>query len=43
MTVKISDTAGTAWEYDQIGIRIVERIGGNCVLENAMRKLISIP
>ena len=43
MTVKVSDIAGTAWEYDQIGIRVVERIAGNCVLENAMRVLNTIP
>lgn len=43
MTVVVSNIAGTAWEKDQIGIRIVERIAGNCVLENAMRKLITIP
>jgi HK97 family phage major capsid protein len=43
MTVKVSDVAGTAWEHDQIGIRIVERIAGNCVLENAIRKLTNIP
>ena len=43
MTVKVSDIAGSAWENDQIGIRVVERIGGNCVLENAIRELISIP
>lgn len=43
MTVKVSDIAGEAWVHDQIGIRIVERLAGNCVLENAMRKLVSIP
>lgn len=43
MTVKVSDIAGNAWDNDQIGIRIVERVAGNCVLENAMRKLITIP
>lgn len=43
LTVTISKEAGEAWEHDQIGIRVVERIGGNCVLENAMRVLISIP
>jgi len=43
MTVKVSDIAGQAWEQDQIGIRVVERIAGNCVLENAIRKLTGIP
>jgi len=43
ITVTVSNIAGEAWEKDQIGIRIVERIAGNCVLENAMRKLTSIP
>lgn len=43
MTVTISREAGSAWEHDQVGIRVVERIGGNCVLENAMRVLNSIP
>ncbi|MHA1305398.1 MAG: phage major capsid protein [Candidatus Heimdallarchaeaceae archaeon] len=43
MTVKVSDIAGEAWSKDQIGIRVVERIAGNCVLENAMRCLNQIP
>jgi HK97 family phage major capsid protein len=43
ITVKVSDIAGTAWEHDQIGIRVVERIAGNCVLEAAIRVLSSIP
>ena len=43
MSVTVSNIAGNAWEHDQIGIRVVERIAGNCVLENAMRKLTSIP
>jgi len=43
ITVTVSNVAGTAWERDQIGIRVVERIAGNCVLEAAMRELISIP
>jgi len=43
ITVTVSGEAGTAWEYDQVGIRVVERIGGTCVLEAAMRKLSSIP
>lgn len=43
MTVKVSDIAGDAWQKDLIGIRVVERIAGTCVLENAMRKLTGIP
>lgn len=43
MTVTVSNIAGNAWEHDQIGMRVVERVAGNCVLENAMRKLTSIP
>jgi len=43
MTVTVSKEAGQAWDNDQIGIRVVERIAGTCVLEAAMRKLISIP
>lgn len=43
ITVTVSGEAGTAWEYDQVGIRVVERIGGTCVLEAAMRKLSTIP
>jgi len=43
MTVDISREAGNAWEYDQVSIRVVERIAGNCVLENAVRVLNTIP
>ena len=43
MTVKVSDIAGTAWDQDQIGVRVVQRIAGNCVLENSMRCLNQIP
>ena len=43
MTVTVSREAGPAWEKDQVGIRVVERIAGNCVLENAIRCLNSIP
>lgn len=42
MTVAVSREAGTAWEHDQVGIRVVERIAGNCVLEAAIRKLDGI-
>ena len=43
MTVTVSNIAGNAWEHDQIGIRVVERIAGNCVLEAAIRCLNGIP
>jgi len=43
LTVTVSREAGNAWEKDQVGIRVVSRIAGNCVLEAAMRKLTSIP
>ena len=43
ITVTISNEAGNAWEHDQVGIRVVERIGGTCVLENALRVLNTIP
>lgn len=43
ITVTVSTEAGEAWEHDQVGIRVVERIAGNCVLEAAMRRLVSIP
>ena len=42
MTVTVSNIGGDAWSKDQIGIRVVERIAGNCVLEAAMRKLTGI-
>lgn len=43
ITVTVSNEAGSAWEHDQVGIRVVERIGGTCVLEAALRKLDTIP
>jgi len=43
MTVETTRTSETAWTRDQVSIRIVERIAGNCVLTNAMRELVSIP
>jgi HK97 family phage major capsid protein len=43
ISVTISREAGDAWSHDETGIRIVERFAGNCVLEAAMRKLVSIP
>jgi len=43
ITVTVSREADNAWEHDEVGIRVVERIGGNCVLEAAIRYLASIP
>lgn len=43
MSVTISREAGDAWTKDEVGIRVVERIGGNCMLEAACRKLTGIP
>jgi len=43
MAVTVSREAGNAWERDQVGIRVVERLAGNCVLENAVRLLNQIP
>jgi len=31
MTVKVSQENETSWTKDQTGIRVVERIAGNCV------------
>ena len=42
ISVTVSNIAGDAWSRDQIGIRVVERIAGNCVLENAVRVLNTI-
>ena len=43
MTVKTTQETTQAWTKDMIGIRVVERIAGNCVLENALRCLNGIP
>ena len=43
MTATISNIAGNAWEHDQVGIRVVQRIAGTCVLEDAIRCLNAIP
>lgn len=43
MTVKITQDSETAFVHDQTGIRVVERIGGNVVLGEAARALVSIP
>lgn len=42
ISLTISNTAGDAWTKDLTGIRVVLREGGNCVLENACRKLTGI-
>jgi len=43
MSLETSRQADDAWKMDLTSIRVVFRIGGNCVLENAMRKLTNIP
>jgi HK97 family phage major capsid protein len=43
MTVKISQDTETAFNYDRTAIRVVIRLGGNVVLAEAARGLISIP
>ena len=43
MAVKVSDIAGDAWSKDMVGIRVVERIAGTCILEDACRKIVTIP
>jgi len=42
-SIVVSNVAGEAWSKDQVGIRVTERVGGTCVLEDAMAKLDSIP
>jgi len=43
MTVKISNDTETTFTQDKTAIRIVERIGGDVIVPNAVRKLIAIP
>jgi HK97 family phage major capsid protein len=43
MTVKITNDTETTFSQDKTAIRVVERIGGDVVIANAIRKLISIP
>lgn len=43
MTVKITNDTETTFTQDKTAIRIVERIGGDVIIPNAIRKLISIP
>ena len=43
MSVKITQETETAFQHDQTGIRVVERIAGNVVLGEAIKALITIP
>jgi len=43
MTVKITNDTETTFTQDKTAIRVVERIGGDVVIANAVRKLINIP
>tara|TARA_R110000868_G_scaffold234542_2_gene488254 strand:- start:1068 stop:1757 length:690 start_codon:yes stop_codon:yes gene_type:complete len=43
MTVKITQDTETAFTQDKTAIRVVERIGGNVVFADALRKITSIP
>jgi HK97 family phage major capsid protein len=43
MTVKITNDTETTFTQDKTAIRIVERIGGDVIIPNAIRKLITIP
>lgn len=43
MTVKITNDTETTFTQDKTAIRVVERIGGDVIIPNAIRKLISIP
>lgn len=43
MTVKITNDTETTFTQDKTAIRVVERIGGDVVVANAVRKLITIP
>lgn len=43
ITVKISNDTETTFTQDKTAVRVVERIAGDVVFTNAIRKLISIP
>lgn len=43
MTVKITNDTETTFTQDKTAIRVVERIGGDVIITNAIRKLITIP
>lgn len=43
MTVKITNDTETTFTKDETAIRVVERIGGDVIFPNAIRKIITIP
>lgn len=43
MTVKITNDTETTFTQDKTAIRVVERIGGDVIITNAVRKLTTIP
>jgi HK97 family phage major capsid protein len=43
MRVKVTQDTETTFTQDKTGIRVVERIGGDVIVPNAIRKLITIP
>lgn len=43
MTVKITNDTEETFTKDKTAIRVVERIGGDVIMPNAIRKLIAIP
>jgi len=43
MTVKITNDTETTFTQDKTAIRVVERIGGDVIMPNAIRKIITIP
>jgi len=43
MTVKITNDTETTFTQDKTAIRVVERIGGDVIIPNAIRCLITIP
>lgn len=43
MTVKVTNDTETTFTQDKTAIRVVERIGGDVIIPNAVRKLITIP
>ena len=43
LTVKITNDTETTFTQDKTAIRVVERIGGDVIITNAIRKLITIP
>lgn len=43
MTVKVTNDTETTFTQDKTAIRVVERIGGDVIIPNAVKKLITIP